>query len=1311
MANLPNQEPDFNPAPADMTPIAPLGIKNPLLPPNPLGQNFLSPKFLSPLGAKPLASMRPLAFSHQEMPGYSLSETSFLDTSVLEDFPLSPSSEPESIPFYEGSLESGTVEATISNSTLVKPSSEREISQEERTTVQEAIDSTATPVVTESVTTESEVESQILPVPKVIQPTLELQPSDKREDGFLATPQPVQTAPPTELISEASSVQSSSTTPESIPDNFSSERPTVVQTVSEIESPQQSTTVVPDITELQARSQPTELQLEANVVLSPLLQEPSSSITTSTTTESIVQSQEADSPIASATTETKPTPQPVVQAFTEDLLTQSNSVETTPTIEQLIQSQEVDSSITFATTETTPTPQPIVQAFAEDLSTQSNSAETTPTVESLVQPQETDSPIASATTETTPTPQPVVQAFAEDLLTQSNSVETTPTVESLVQSQEVDSSIASVTTETTPTPQPVVQAFTEDLLTQSSSNETIPTIEQLIQSQETDSPIASATTEITPTPQLVIPPVAEDLSTQSNSAETTPTVESLIQPQEADSPIASATTEITPTPQPIVQAFAEDLSTQSNSAETTPTVESLVQPQETDSPIVSATTETTPTPQPVVQAFTEDLSTQSNSVEPTPNIEPIIQPQPTNSPIGSAVTETTPIPKPVVQAFAEDLSAQSSSNETTPNIEPIIQPQPTNSPIISAVTETTPTPQPVVQAFTEDLSTQSSSNETTPTVESLVQPQETDSPIASATTEITPTPQPVVQAFAEDLLTQSSSNETTPTVESLVQSQEADSPIASVTTETTPTPQPVVQAFTEDLSTQSNSAETTPNLEPLVQPETTDSSTESAEETTPTLQPIVQPQAIDSPTQFNQIDSISTQPSILSAFLETSSAESASTETIPIQKPVVQAFRELVTDEFETENLTSPEQILVQSFSETEIIPQLPTVLENLAPLQPLGSAKPLAQQSDFLLGVSSDDGAGEQLFNLQSKPAELQASQKSVIPASFEPVPVESVAAEAPPMRRLLDPAFLESTSTNSTAVGNDTLPFENDLIDRAIATPPHTTSSPSITENTTSIEPTIVQAVSETATFPELPTVLENLALLQPLSSAKPLAQQSNFPLGTSPNQQSQEQSNHLQQQPTQGSGDAFKEKENASKPTLSIVPVPPITLNHEPFILQRFVPDANQDRTPQPNQEIQPLRHSTPTGNIPNSWSSITELLGESRTDSISTNSQDTLIQRVNNPSSTLEALDLAVNASGTTSQYSSSYDSPLVLGTDTSSSVIEQKVVSKDISSGENSSQQTDSKNLELLAREIYSLLRQRLEIERERRGSYYSDRFP
>ena len=1048
MANLPNQEPDFNPAPAEMTSIAPLGIKNPLLPPNPLGQNFLSPKFLSPLGAQPLATMHPLAFSHQEMPGYSLSETSFLDTSVLEDFPLSPSSEPESIQSYEGSLESGTVEATNSSSTLVQPSSEREISQEERTTVQEAIDSTPTPVVTESVTTESEVESPISPVPKVIQPTLESQPFDKREDGFLATTQPIQTAPTIELISEANSVQSSSTTPESVLDNFPSERPTVVQTVSETKSPQQSADVVPDITELQTRSQPTELQPEANVVLSPLLQEPSSSITTSTTTESIVQS------------------------FVEPSLAQSSSTETISTQESLVQPQQV-----------------------------------------------ADSPIASAA-KITLTPQPIVQAFTEDLSTQSNSVEATSNLEPLVQPQEVDY------------------------------------------------PLVSATTEITPTPQLVIPPVAEDLVTQSNSVEATPTSEPLVQHQEVDYPFVSATTETTPTPQPVVQAFTEDLLTQSNSVETTPNSEPLVQHQEVDYPIASATTETTPTPQPVVQAFTEDLSTQSNSAEATPNLEPLVQPQ------------------------------------------------------------------------------------------------------------------------------------------------EVDYPLVSATTETTTVSQPVVQAFTEDLSTQSNSVETTPNLEPLVQAQTTDSSIMSAEETTPTLQPIVQPQATDSSTQFNQVNSTSTQPSVIPTFLENSSTESASTETIPIQKPVIQAFRQTVTDEFETENLTSSEQTLVQSFSETEIIPQLPTVLENLAPLQPLGSAKPLAQQFDFLLGVSSDDAAREQPFNLQRKPAELQASQKSVIPASFEPVPVESVAAEAPPMRKLLDPAFLESTSTNSTAVGNDTLPFENDLVDRAIATPPHTTSSPSLTEDTTSIEPTVIQAVSETATFPELPTVLENLAPLQPLGSAKPLAQQSDFPLGTSlPQQAQKQQSTYLQQQPTQGSGNAFKEKENASKRTPSIVQIPPITLNHEPFILQRFVPDANQDRIPQPNQEIQPLRHSTPTGNIPNSWSSITELLGESSTDSTSTNSQETLIQRVNNPSSTLEALDLAVNASGTTSQYSSSYDSPLVLGTDTSSSAIEPKVVSKNISSGENSSQQTDSKNLELLAREIYSLLRQRLEIERERRGSYYSDRFP
>jgi hypothetical protein len=42
---------------------------------------------------------------------------------------------------------------------------------------------------------------------------------------------------------------------------------------------------------------------------------------------------------------------------------------------------------------------------------------------------------------------------------------------------------------------------------------------------------------------------------------------------------------------------------------------------------------------------------------------------------------------------------------------------------------------------------------------------------------------------------------------------------------------------------------------------------------------------------------------------------------------------------------------------------------------------------------------------------------------------------------------------------------------------------------------------------------------------------------------------------------------------------------------------------------------------------------------------------------------------------------------------------------------NSSQEEDFGNIELLAREVYSLLKQRIEIERERRGTNYSGRLP
>src|SRR5919199_1025319 len=67
----------------------PLGFQHPLVTANPLGQSFLSPKFLSPLGAQPLGGGNPLGASAQGLPDYNLSENFFQDSPSLAESQLS----------------------------------------------------------------------------------------------------------------------------------------------------------------------------------------------------------------------------------------------------------------------------------------------------------------------------------------------------------------------------------------------------------------------------------------------------------------------------------------------------------------------------------------------------------------------------------------------------------------------------------------------------------------------------------------------------------------------------------------------------------------------------------------------------------------------------------------------------------------------------------------------------------------------------------------------------------------------------------------------------------------------------------------------------------------------------------------------------------------------------------------------------------------------------------------------------------------------------------------------------------------------
>jgi hypothetical protein len=68
----------------------PLGVKNPLISPSPLGQNFLSPKFISPIGSQSL-----IGINRED---YNLVENDFPDSSSLAESPLSRSNPEATIP-------------------------------------------------------------------------------------------------------------------------------------------------------------------------------------------------------------------------------------------------------------------------------------------------------------------------------------------------------------------------------------------------------------------------------------------------------------------------------------------------------------------------------------------------------------------------------------------------------------------------------------------------------------------------------------------------------------------------------------------------------------------------------------------------------------------------------------------------------------------------------------------------------------------------------------------------------------------------------------------------------------------------------------------------------------------------------------------------------------------------------------------------------------------------------------------------------------------------------------------------------------
>jgi hypothetical protein len=290
-----------------------------------------------------------------------------------------------------------------------------------------------------------------------------------------------------------------------------------------------------------------------------------------------------------------------------------------------------------------------------------------------------------------------------------------------------------------------------------------------------------------------------------------------------------------------------------------------------------------------------------------------------------------------------------------------------------------------------------------------------------------------------------------------------------------------------------------------------------------------------------------------------------------------------------------------------------------------------------------------------------------------------------------------------------------------------PTSTTPPAVSTNLLQRNITRDESFNPNQDVPQLPTVLENLVgSRHAMPLIQPLNQPSQFLTAASTAESSREQPTVLQAMPeisprrVQSAAPLPLSEEIFSNASEQTVQVPPVSLDTQPLTLRRFATDVTRGTTPEPNQHTRPLGSSTPTSDIPTSWSSIAELLGDNTDDSSSTFGSVTSIQRAFDDSREQAPLDWQESNSWESiiPEYSRSADSSSTFNQETPIQrfTTEEAPPHEEVSSAEHPSKQEDSKNedsnsLEMLALEIYGLVRQRLEIERERQGNYYSDRLP
>jgi hypothetical protein len=604
----------------------------------------------------------------------------------------------------------------------------------------------------------------------------------------------------------------------------------------------------------------------------------------------------------------------------------------------------------------------------------------------------------------------------------------------------------------------------------------------------------------------------------------------------------------------------------------------------------------------------------------------------------------------------------------------------------------------------------------------------------------------------------------TPESTAFPQATEASSPELEATVD--PTAQTVSPASEGDAIAQSNPAPAIPQREPLVQRQPvaqTDVQTPSSVPPTPESTALPQATEASSPELEATVDP--TAPTALRDAEGDAIAQSNTAPPIPQGEPLVQRQPLAQTDVPTTsavpptqEDVALPQAPEASSPElEATVDPTAQTALpdaegdaiaqsnpappvpqgESLVQRQPLLETAPLENSSVPPASQTEPPSTISEPITTDSASVIPKAIPRETQPASFptQQQPLQEIeTSQSDSNISLTEPTLVQPLLESDTKLQPE-ISLTSPNVDAGEANSPPTSSISPPTSAPLAIATNLVQrkaigdeSLDQNQEVPQLPTVLENLVgTRHALPLVQPLSQQSQFLSTASTAESSTERSAILQKMPeisprdtAQNAAPLTSPEETFNKAAKPTVQVPPVSLNTEPLVLRRFATDAAPRTAPEPNQQNQLVGSSTSTRDIPNSWSSIADLLSQTTTNSSSAFGGETPIQMAFDDSREQAPFDWQESNSWDRiiPEYSRSADSSSSFSQETPIQrfTTEETPPQEEVSSTEHPSKQEDSKNedsknLEMLAWEIYGLVRQRLEIERERHGNYSSDRLP